>query len=100
MRKHKNNIKLILKDGRSYHNRADCGLENRINTLLHKFDIKRKVLFGGKLNGVNCRRLIKYHVDIINGINKIFIEMSKGEVPDKEISKVINTYKKIINGNV
>ena len=26
MRKHKNNLKLILKDGRSNRNRADCGL--------------------------------------------------------------------------
>ena len=43
---------------------------------------------------------MKHNVDVINGINKIFIEMSKCEVPDKEISKVINTYKKIINGNV
>ena len=37
------------------------------------------------LNGVNCRRLMKHHVDIINGINEIYIGMSKGEVSDVEI---------------
>ena len=73
---------------------ADRWLEDKINTLLHKFDIKREVFFGGKLNGVNCRRWIKHYVDIINDINEIFIEMSKGGVLDEEISKAtINTKK-------
>ena len=78
IRKHENNIKLILKDTRSNRNRAGHGLEDKVNLLLHKFDIKRKEFFGSILNGVNCRRLMKYHVDIINDINEIFIEMSKG----------------------
>ena len=38
IRKHKNNLKLILKDGRSNRNRPDRGLEDKVNTLLHKFD--------------------------------------------------------------
>ena len=43
VRKHKNNLKLILQDGRSNRNRANRGLEDKINTLLHKYDIKREV---------------------------------------------------------
>ena len=38
IRNHKNNLKLALKDGRSNSNRTDRGLEDIINTLLHKFD--------------------------------------------------------------
>ena len=37
---------------------------------------------------------MKHHVDIINGINEIFIKTSRGEVSDEDISKVTNT-----NGN-
>ena len=96
IRKHKNNLKLILKDGRSNRNRVDRGLEEKVNTLLHKFVIKREVFFGGKLNGVNCRRLMKSHVDIINSINEICIETSKGGVSDEDISKVYNKYKKLL----
>ena len=40
IRKHKCNLKTILKDGRSDRNRADHGLEDKVNSLLHKFDIK------------------------------------------------------------
>ena len=57
IRKYKNNLKLILKDERSNRNRDDLGLEDKVNTLLHRFDIKREVFSGGKLNGVNCRRV-------------------------------------------
>ena len=90
IRKHKTNLKLMLKDGCFDRNRADRGLEDKINTLLHKYDIKREVCFGCKLNGFDCRRLMKYHVDIINGIDEIFIKMSKDEVSDEEISRVTN----------
>ena len=83
-----------MKDKRYNLNKADRGIEDKVNTILHKFDIKREIFFGGKLNGVDCRRLRKHHVDIINGINEIFIKTSRGEVSDKEISKVTN-----INGN-
>ena len=51
------------------------------------------------MNGVNCRKLMKHHIDIIdiiNSINEIYIEMSKGEVSDVHISKVINNYKKLL----
>ena len=44
IRKHKCNLKTMLKDGRSDRNRADIGLENKVNSLLHKFDIKREVI--------------------------------------------------------
>ena len=43
IRKHKCNLKIILKDGRSDRNRADHGLKDKVNTLLHNFDIKREV---------------------------------------------------------
>ena len=33
-------LKTILEEGRSNRNRVDCGLEDKINSLLHKFDIK------------------------------------------------------------
>ena len=44
-RKYKCNLKTILKDGRSDRNRADRGLEDIVNSLFHKFDIKREVFF-------------------------------------------------------
>ena len=43
MRKHKNNIISTLKDGRSNRNRTDYVLEDKVHTLLHKFDMKREV---------------------------------------------------------
>ena len=85
IRKHKNNLRSILKECRCNCNKIDSGLEDNINTLLHKYDIKPEVIFGGKLNGVNCRRLMKYYIDIINGIKDLFIEMNKGIVSDEEI---------------
>ena len=39
---------------------------------------------------------MKHNVDVINGINKIFIEMSKDEVSNEEISKVTNEYKNLL----
>ena len=39
---------------------------------------------------------MKHHVDIINGINNIFIEISKGEVSDVEISRVTDKYKNLL----
>ena len=41
--------------------------------------------FGGKLNAVNCRRLMKHPIDIIDGIKDIFIEMNKCIVSDEEV---------------
>ena len=46
-------------------NKTDNRLEDKMNTLLHNDDIKREVFLGGKLNGVNGRRLLKHHVEII-----------------------------------
>ena len=41
-------------------NRTEFGLEDRICLLLQTYHIKREAWFGGtKLNGVNCRRLMK-----------------------------------------
>ena len=49
------------------------------------------------MNGVNCRRLMKHHIDTINGINDIFIETNKGIVSDKDICLVTNKYKILLN---
>ena len=51
-------------------------------------------IIGGKLNGVNCRRLMKHHIDIIDGvgIRDIFIEMNKSIVYDEDIRLVTNKY--------
>ena len=49
--------------------------------------------FCGNLNGVKCRKLMNHYINIINGINKIFIEMSKGVASDIEIYKASNKYK-------
>ena len=49
IRKHKYKLKTILKVGRSDRNRADHGLEDKVNSLLYKFDIKREVFFRGKI---------------------------------------------------
>ena len=43
--------------------------------------------FGGKLNRVNCRRLIKHHIDIIDGIRDIFIEINKDKTFFNEINE-------------
>ena len=85
-----------MKDGRSDCNRVDHGLEDKVNTLLYKFDIKCEVFSRHKLNEVNCRRLMKHHVDIINNINGMINEASIDEVSDVEISKVTNKYINIL----
>ena len=41
-REHKNNLKSILKECCN-RNKTYCGLEDKINTLLYKYDIKREV---------------------------------------------------------
>ena len=40
---------------------------------------------------------MKHHIDIINGINEIFIETSKDVVLDVHMCKVINKYKTLLN---
>ena len=42
IRKHKNNLRSILKECRCNRNKIDSGLEDKINMLLHKYDIKRE----------------------------------------------------------
>ena len=78
-----------MEEGRSIRNRVDCGLENKINTLLNKFYLKREVLCK-KLNGVNYRRLMKQYFDIINGFKQTIIKMSKSVVIDEEIYLLTN----------
>ena len=39
---------------------------------------------------------MKHRVDIINGINKIFIELSKGVVSDLKITNKIDKYKNLL----
>ena len=93
IRKHKNYLKYILNECRCNRNKIDYGLHGKMNTLLHKYDIKREFLLGGKLNGINYRRLMKSCVDIIDGIRNIFIETSKDIVSDENICSVTNKYK-------
>ena len=45
IRNHKNYLKSILKVYRCNRNKTDRELEDKINTLLHKFDIKREVFW-------------------------------------------------------
>ena len=40
---------------------------------------------------------MKHHLDTISGVNKIFIEMSKGVVLYIEMCTVTNKYKTLIN---
>ena len=53
--------------------------------------------FGGKLNGFDCRRLLKHHIDIVNGIKHIFVKMNKGIVSDEEICLLTNKHKNVLN---
>ena len=39
---------------------------------------------------------MKHHIDIINGMDKIFIEMGKGDVSDLEITNKIVKYKNLL----
>ena len=43
IRKHKKSLKSILKGYRCNRNKIDRGLEDKVNTLLHKFDITYEV---------------------------------------------------------
>ena len=86
-----------MKECRCNRNKKGHGSEDKINTLLHKYDIKPEVIFGGKLNGVNCRRLMKYYIDIINGIKDLFIKMNKSIVSDEDIWLVTNKYNNLLN---
>ena len=43
IRKHKHNLKSILKERRCNYNKIDRGLEEKIDMLLHKYDIKCEV---------------------------------------------------------
>ena len=44
--------------------------------------------FGDKLNGVNCRSLMKHHNNIIDDIRDIFITMNKDIVSNEGIRLV------------
>ena len=48
IRNHTNCLKSILKEYRCNRNKIDRGLEGKINTFLHKYDIKRE-FFGWKI---------------------------------------------------
>ena len=68
-------------------------MDDRINDILKKFNIKRENWHDGIMNGVNCRRSMKYHVEIINKNKDIIIEMSK-KVNSLEEIKNMNIYLK------
>ena len=40
---------------------------------------------------------MKHHIEIINGIKEIVIEMNEGVVSNEEICLVTNKYKKLLN---
>ena len=84
-----------MKEYRCNRNKTDRGLEDKVNSLLHKFDIKHG-FFGGKLNGANCWRLMTHHIDIIDDIKDIFIETNEGIVSDEEICLVTNELKTLL----
>ena len=90
-------LKDILKDGRRLRNRAKFSLEEKICSLLQIYHIKREAWFGGgKLNGVNCRRLMDKNEEIINSIRDLFIEMNKGTVSEDNINIYCNKHKQIL----
>ena len=53
-------------------------------------------VFNGKLNEVNCRRLTKHYIDVIDGIRDMFIEMNKGIVSDEDIRLVTRKSKTLL----
>ena len=50
VKKYKNNINIKLKKDRTKRNTKKYGLEDGINNILHKFNIKREVWHGGKMD--------------------------------------------------
>ena len=76
---------------------TEFGLEDKICSLLHTYNIKREAWFGGtKLNGVNCRRLMEKNEEIINSIRDIFIEKNKGTVSENTIDIYCNSHKQLL----
>ena len=45
-------------------NKIEYGLKDRMNNILHNFNMKREIWNGGIINGVNCRRLMKIMVEL------------------------------------
>ena len=78
-----------LKDYRIKRNKTEYGPEDGINDINHKFNNKREAWHGGKINGVNCRRLLKSHLQIIKQINLMFIEMTEGIVSVEKLTKYL-----------
>ena len=67
-------LKEILSAGRRKRNMIEFGLQDKICSLLHTYNIKREAWFGGtKLNGVNCRRLMDKNEDIVSSIKDILL---------------------------
>ena len=61
---YKNNLSIRLKEYRMKKNKIEYGLKDRMNNILHNFDMKREIWNGGIINGVNCRRLMKIMVEL------------------------------------
>ena len=77
---------------------TEFGLEDKICSLLHTYNIKREAWFGGaKLNGVNCRRLMDKNEDIVSSIKDIFIAMNKGKVSEQNIDIYCKEHKQILS---
>ena len=97
IRKHKNNFKSIFKGCRCNRNKIDRGLVETISTLIHKYNIKCDLFFDGKLNWANCGRLMKHHIDIIDGSIYLCIEINKVILSDEKVCLVTNKYKTLLN---
>ena len=69
----KNNFKIKLKEYRTKRSKAECDLEDRINITLLMYNKKRRVLYGGEINEINWRLLIKYYHEILNSIKDVFL---------------------------
>ena len=66
-------------------------MEDRVNAIPCFYNMKREAWNAGKLTGVDCKRLMNNHDDIINKVLQIFLDSNKGEVPDEEITNVTKT---------
>ena len=68
------------------------GIEVVINSIFHKYGIKREAYHGGQLNGVCVRRLMADSEDIIHEFFILLKGCSRGYITNKNTG-MQNTYK-------
>ena len=67
-----------LKDYQRYRQCSEDGIEGSINSILHKYGIKREFYYGGQFNGVCVRHFMADSKYIIRDFLKVSVEaMSK-----------------------